>query len=348
MSKLILFLIVVCLIALVLYLSYKMDTEEVSKKRKDKIIKNNKKRDIDQEIYEDIYDMVKSSFLNDEDKNDESHFSQETMQIDTNQIKETIEKENSKFDTDLEEKILNDYIEILENEENNSNEEIEQHTDKEKEKIEQDNLVEEVEENNFVEETKKESEEEIYYNNTDENLNEFTMIFNSKLLKSTDEILEDDEDIALDDLQKEIAVANIKKYTRNKSGSSKLVSKKTNSKTNKKSNSNVKRYTRKKTKKEPKEDVKKVKRYTRKKIINTNKENSEVLNTEKDLPNEISVSIQKDNKPKLKRGRPRKIDKPKRGRPKKEEKPKRGRPKKEDKPKRGRPKKTDTVNKNKK
>ena len=91
MSKLILFLVVVCLIALVLFLSYKMDKNEASKKRKEKIIKNNKKKvDIDEEIYKNIYDIVKDSISTANDENNNNDSIQETMQIDTKEIKKSI------------------------------------------------------------------------------------------------------------------------------------------------------------------------------------------------------------------------------------------------------------------
>lgn len=362
MSKLILFFVVVCLIALVLFLSYKMDKNEVSKKRKEKIIKNNKNNDIDEKIYRDIYDMVKESLLVDEDeKNDISKLNQDTMQIDINEIKETIENDSS-----LEDKILSDYLEICDEPdlniyenalvENIINDELVDEIDYNKteefktennKEIEVENVEESEIDETRIDEESEDEVEEIYYNDSDENLNEFTMIFNSKLLKSTEEILEDDEDSELKDLENEIAVANIKKYTRNKKGLPKLVSKKANPEVSRKTNNKVKRYTRKKNndKKKVEGNSTKVRRYTRKKVTNLNKENLELLNRTTSETKETSV---KNDKPKLKRGRPKKIDKPKRGRPKKVEVAKRGRPKKEEKPKRGRPKKTETTSKSKK
>lgn len=344
MSKLILFLVVVLLITLVLFLSYKMDKNEISKKRKEKIIKNNsKKEDIDKDIYNGIQDMVRAS-ISEIEKDNKSALNQDTMQINTEDIKEQILNdyiEDKTEEINIEDKVLSNYIDILD----------------------EDDLDDiELEDNINQEEIKKseeyEDKKEVYNNIENENLDEFTMVFNSKLLKSTEKILEEnDDDLGLEDLEKEIAVANIKKYTRSKKETQKLVSKKEISEH--KENNNVKRYTRKKTNnKKIQEDKEiKVKRYTRKKIINEDlKVNYEEPNNEESTSEETENierireinEVPKFEKPKLKRGRPRKADTPKRGRPKKVVTPKRGRPKKEEKPKRGRPKKTENSSQKKK
>lgn len=320
MSKLILFFVVVLLITLVLFLSYKMDKNDISKKRKEKIIKNKqKKEDVNSEIYNDIQEMVKASIWEvDEDENIKDQ--QETMQISTDDIKEKIEND---YKENIEDEDLDSYIDILE--EYNFNITDSDFEDNQGDENINENIDEELKENKV--ENKIENKIE------NKNLNEFTMVFNSKLLKSTEEILEDDEkdDFELEDLEKEIAEANIKKYTRNKKGAPKLESKK---ETKKNEELVPKRYTRKKDK-NIKPENKTVKRYTRKKVINKNTELEEKKN------NDIKI----EEKPKLKRGRPKKSDTPKRGRPKKVVTKKRGRPKKEEKPKRGRPKKTTDTDK---
>lgn len=284
MGKLILFLVVVCLISLVLYLSYKLD-------KKDEVENRNKK----------------DNYKKDDDLDDEI----------------------------LTQNIMNNYLDLIDEtdlvEENNYD--VLTNNEEYTEEIILDNKVEE----EIVD------KEDIYYN--DENLDELTTIFNSKLMKATDDILSDD-DMELLDLQNEIASANVKKYTRKKQ-SSKLQSKKKEDK----KETPKKRYTRKKDKK--KENTQKsnnVKRYTRKKEsvfsireykynLNTFVENDTEFYSD-DIPETTKPEKPLYERPKLKRGRPKKSDKPKRGRPKKVQPPKkRGRPRKEDKPKRGRPKK---------
>jgi len=117
------------------------------------------------------------------------------------------------------------------------------------------------------------------------NLDDLTMIFNSKLLNSNyKDAIEEETDLELEDIRKAIAEANIRRYTRIKNGNyTKLTPRKTN-----KTNSNVKRYTRKKSnKKEQKQSN--VKRYTRKKV------NSQEI--------QIVRKAQKEETPK-RRGRP--------------------------------------------
>lgn len=397
MGKLVLFLVVVVLISLVLFLSYQMDKRDISQKRKEKIEKNNIARnnlkteediynfnkepliqetvqintdeiknklnndytddneyDIDDALleYEDILnDENLENIINEEDIKENldeeiinSDLSDEVLEeiVDLNDIEDVINDEN---ESDLEENVVEDFNENEEDEEIEESEKIE-----EVEKINSEDIEPEE-----IEETPKISIEDLPIEN--ESMNEFTMVFNSKLLKSTDEILEeDDEDFELEELENAIAEANIKKYTRNKKGAPKLESKKEMPKH--KSSDGVKRYTRKKEPKKETEIVKEekkssitsnVKRYTGKKI-KRNIPSEEIsiedkfINSYTDILKDDDTEIKEEKKlekPKLKRGRPKKSDTPKRGRPKKVVTPKRGRPKKEDKPKRGRPKKSE-------
>lgn len=387
MGKLVLFLVVVLLIILVLFLSYQMDKRDISKKRKEKIERNNIARN-NLKTEEDIYNFNKEPLI------------QETVQINTDEIRNKLNNDyTDDNEYDIDDTLLK-YEDIL-NDENLKNiineEDIKENLDEEIINSDlEDEVLDEIVDLNDIEdvindENKSDLEENVvvdfYENEKDEDtgksekinsedieseemeetpkmpienesINEFTMVFNSKLLKSTDEILEeDDEDFELEELENAIAEANIKKYTRNKKGAPKLESKKEMPKH--KFSDGVKRYTRKKESKKETEiakDEKKssitsnVKRYTGKKI-KRNIPSEEIsiedkfINSYTDILEDDDTEIKEEKKlekPKLKRGRPKKSDTPKRGRPKKVVTPKRGRPKKEDKPKRGRPKKSES------
>lgn len=292
-GKIILFLIAAGLIGIVLFISYKMDKNESLIKRKERIL-NNKKDFLDEEdALEEIQTISETEEVMDNFNNIDKIYEDII-----NEEQEDYEEDDEAYvEDELEEDLEEAFLDNIEIE------------DIESDLLDDEELEEEEEE--IIEEP-----EEVYYNSNDENLNEFTMIFNSKLLNLKEKNKSDEDDFGLEDIKRTIAAANIKKYTRTKEAGNKLVSKKVNKP--------VKKYTRRKE--QPK---KKSKVYTRKKIKPV-------------VEQEIENKKIEDDKPKFKRGRPKKVDKPKRGRPKKEvEKPKRGRPKKTDKPKRGRPKKTE-------
>ena len=305
-GKFMLFLIATILIGLVLFLSYKMDKNEELENRKERItgkkqkVKDNfdYKRAINS-VIEKIKSIKLKKNINDEyviSSNDMNEYEDIEDEYIDDIYEEIYQEINNEVEDDI--KVFEKIEEVKENIEEND------------EDIAEENLEEantsKIAITNFKE-VEQNTEKEVYYNADDENLNQFTMVFNSKLLKMEDvddkKEENDTDDFGLDDIKEIIAAANIKKYTRKKDG------KKYESKKKKKPS---KRYTRKKGEPLVKKNVKKEKKQSR---------------------------------PQLKRGRPKKSDKPKRGRPKKEVKPKRGRPKKEIKPKRGRPKKEDTEKK---
>ena len=322
-GKIVLFLIAICLIALVLFLSYKMDKNEMSNKRKEKIINNKKKNEnlkSNPEIKEEVYkfDSLKSDYLEESETNNDVFEAEDIVDTD-NLLDEYI--------SDLED--ITELDKIVENIKNDNTKDDIDDADIEDELIYHETLANEEIYNNIENEIEKNDEKEIYYNENTKNLDEFTMVFNSSALKDKEK--EDDEDDELEEIEEIIAKANIKKYTRNKKDNSIFNLAQKNKKYTSTNNSS-KRYTR---KKESKLIKKESKRYTRKKVNTKKKDNLEEKIPEKTESKKVT----------LKRGRPKKTDKPKRGRPKKETTSKRGRPKKTDKPKRGRPKKEESTKK---
>lgn len=370
-EKLILIGVGILAVILVLFIGYKMDKSEENKKRREKFIKDNKKDESeeDSDLYSAIYNTINSedddlsediyNYENNETQNTEIENSEEEVvqnfEMDDEDDYEDIYKEinNSYSDDEIEEKSYNnDY------EENINEKKIE---NVEKQEFEITGEVEDAEE---VEELSVKSNENIekmisVFENADS-----TMVFNSQELKSHNEenfntvkgydYEEDDDDLL--ELESTIKAANIKKFKRKKHSE-------IEEKEIKEEKSNVKRYTRKKKKEEkPKSNVK---RYTRKKPVvqnedieikeqeTENNQNSKTadIEAEKTLEQKLLVKMEEvieDNsenveekvleKPKPKRGRPRKADQP--------VKPKRGRPRKVvevEKPKRGRPRKTDST-----
>lgn len=294
-EKIVLIAIGVGLVSLVLFIGYKMDKKEESKKRREKFIKENKSESQDEnDVYSMIYNTVNSEeddiFLDEEnDESDELDTTEEDIIFKESDLKNHREEFE---DTGIFN--INDEVEDIEPEvnENQENEEVyEQDESEEEQDEENDDEIEEYEETypniDFSENNKNIEKMISVFENSDS-----TMVFNSNDLKKEESNnvkgydYEDDEDLS--ELESTIKEANIKKYTR------------------------------KKKKEEPKKNVK---RYTRKKVEIVEKE---------EIEDKVEEVI-KEEKPK--RGRPRKTEeaeKPKRGRPKKTETTtaKRGRPRK--------------------
>mgnify|MGYP001032850574 CR=1 FL=1 len=320
-EKFILIGIGIVAVAFVLFIGYKMDKRDESKKRREKFIKNsNNEKDIIQE--NNIVDNYDEKYI----EEDEEVYEEENYEEPHIEEKEEILTGINDEDIDVED-ILQEYAEeYIENEINEKD-----YNTEEYDEIEEDDKNEVDEE--YIEEQEDDEEVEVVRQNRniDEMINvlgnsDSTMVFNSQLLR--DENIDnignvkgyDYEDDDLSDHESKIKEANKKKYVRNKEAENLL-------KKGKKQKNNAKRYTRKKEKKE--ELKNKVKRYTRKKVV-----------VPIDFQDEEIVVKTKNV---AKRGRPKKSEV--------SEKPKRGRPKKSEmaeKPKRGRPKKSETTSKTKK
>ena len=290
-GKIVLFLIAIILIALVLFLSYKMDKNEMSNKRKEKIINNKKKNEnlkSNPEIKEEVYkfDSLKNDYLEESETNNDVFEAEDIVDTD-NLLDEYI--------SDLED--ITELDKIVENIKNDNTKDDIDHADIEDELTYHETLANEEIYNNIENEIEKNDEKEIYYNENTKNLDEFTMVFNSSSLKNKEK--EDDEDDELEEIEEIIAKANIKKYTRNKKNNS-IFNLAQKSKKYTSTNNSSKRYTR---KKESKLIKKESKRYTRKKVNTKKKDNLEEKIPEKTESKKVT----------LKRGRPKKTDKPKRG-----------------------------------
>ncbi len=318
-GKFLLFLIAIGLVALVLFIGYKLDKNEVQEKRKEKILKQ---RD------DDVYSNVYSSY-NKEEKEEvveelpEISFAPKTEEYFKNTENESTQK-----------------LDIVNEENTNSYD----GTSSVEEKV----IYEEVEEDGYTE------EEDVYQSedfgetqvisveeNEYENANmDSTMVFNTnpinnldinmdveeKIINKISDIKEydyEDNDMDLLDLEQTIAEANIKKYTRDKNQEMIKVKRvpkkkeetKENKKQNKEENKTEKKYTRKKvekketpskrykakkttTKKEKSEKENKVeKKYTRKKA-----ETKEITKEEKKTKGRKSTT-KKETEEKPKRGR---------------------------------------------
>lgn len=319
MEKIILIIIGIALVGLVLFIGYKMDKVEETKKRRDKFVKNGKKENAsktdEDDAYAMIYDTIKAEIENEEvDANESIFFDENTSDYEENENSE-VEKDSLAEPEEIPEEV----------EEFDEDEELEEDTHEEKE------------ENLHEAKPSKNIQEMIdVFENTDS-----TMVFNSRELKEENNNNNNftsvkgydyEEDDDLSDLENTIKSANIKRYVRNFEAEiafkeqykkQRMLEKK----------SNVKRYTRKINKEEVKPKPV-TRRYTRKKQTVSNK-SQQIENIEI----EENVVEEKPQISKPKRGRPKKSDQP--------VKPKRGRPRKIDttKPKRGRPRKTDTSKK---
>lgn len=302
-EKFILIGIGIIAIVFVLFIGYKMDKREESKKRREKFIQNNNNENkVIQE--KNIVDNYEEKYVEEAEEVYEEEAYEEEPYEDSYVEEEEIPAEIDEIDISAED-ILEEYVEdYTQNEED--------YTAKE---YEEDEVDEE-----YIADEKIESSRS--NRNIDEMINvlgssDSTMVFNTQLLKdeNNDGAFKvkgyDYEDDDLSDLESTIKEANIRKYVRNKEAEELLKKGKEQKKTSK-------RYTRKKEKKEEPKNT--VKRYTRKKVV-----------TPIEFQYEENVV---ETKSTVKRGRPKKSEvseKPKRGRPKKSEtaeKPKRGRPRK--------------------
>lgn len=295
-EKFILIVIGISAVALVLFIGYKMDKKEENKKRREKFIEENEESTDDIETFMEDNDDIYSAIYN---------------SVTPDDLEDIVSDENQE-DDDIK---INNYID-----ENTKEDSIEE----EKNIIDDDVVVEEDSEEQFINRNENIEKMISVFENADS-----TMVFNSQELKEkTDEEklnivkgydYEEDDDLSeLEDTIKAVT-AHIKRYTRKKYVETE------------KNKEPLKRYTRKKNKEKP---VSNVKRYTRKKP-GVQKVEQPIIENEI-VVEELKDEIVEIEKPKPKRGRPRKADQP--------VKPKRGRPKKVvevEKPKRGRPRKTD-------
>lgn len=359
-GKFFLFLVAIGLVALVLFIGYKMDKNEAQEKRKEKIIKQ---RDND---INDMYSKIYSSY--DENKKDvveeeiieelpEVNFAPETEEY----FKDVKNDETQKIDV-VNDDVLDAYSSLKP--EINEVEVIED--------IEE-TIYEEVEEDGYTEEEDVYESEDfgetqvISLDEDDDEEFDSTMVFDAGPLKDLDVNMNveekiinkisdvkgydyEDNDLDLLALEQTIAEANIKKYTRDKNQEMIKVKRQPKKKENtkkeeaKKESKDAKKYTRKKSEKteketKKKEDVKEkketAKRYKAKKTT-SKKEEKKV--EEKVAPKtkkytKVNSKKEKEEKPKKERKTSEKevvAEKPKRGRKpavkeEKEEKPKRGR-----------------------
>lgn len=288
-EKIILIIIGISAVALVLFIGYKMDKKEETKKRREKFIEDDEESANNIETFmednDDIYSAIYNSVTPDE-----------LDDIVSDEIQE---------DDDIK---INNYIDSIDNE-TNGEELVEE---------QKDNEGEEIQDKTFINRSENIEKMISVFENADS-----TMVFNSQELKEkTDEEkvnivkgyeYEEDDDLSeLEDTIKAVT-AHIKRYTRKKYiEETKVPSKRyTRKKKKEKTASNVKRYTRKKP------IIQKVEE----KVIE-----SEIILEE---PKEEVVEIVKpkrgrprkaDQPVKPKRGRPKKIvevEKRKRGRPRK-------------------------------
>lgn len=308
-GKFVLLLITLGLVALVLFLGYKMDKNEAQEKRKERIIK---KRDTDiNDMYSEIYtsynsandiEEVASENVEPEEKEfeevedneeideiveeEEKTVAEETAVIETvyPKIESYYEDELEEFDDDVYDAALEDEIEnyinediIDENEENDIQEEVEiEDNDTIQEELEDEEEEDDSEEEYYTDFVRNDETRKITFSETGVSVSDATMVFNTDNLKE-ENVLEriseikgydyEDNDIELLELEKTIADANIKKYTRRKKQTKKEEPKKKytrtktekakKEKTNKEEKAPAQRYTATRAKKEKvKEEIK--------------------------------------------------------------------------------------------
>lgn len=364
-GKFFLFLVAIGLVALVLFIGYKMDKNEAQEKRKEKIIKqrDNDINDMYSKIYSS-YEDNKKEIVEEEVIEDlpEVNFAPETEEY----FKDVKNDETQKIDI-VNDDVIDAYSSLKP--EINEDEVIED--------IEEETIYEEVEEDGYTEEEDVYESEDfgetqvISWDEDEEEEEEFdsTMVFDAGPLKDIDVNMNveekiinkisdvkgydyEDNDLDLLALEQTIAEANIKKYTRDKNQEMIKVKRQPKKKETtkkeevKKESKDAKKYTRKKSEKAEKETKKKeavkekketAKRYKAKKTT-TKKEEKKV--EEKVAPKTKKYTKVNSKKETVKEEKPKKerktsvkeeaASKPKRGRKpavKEEtiEKPKRGR-----------------------
>lgn len=362
-GKFFLLLVAIGLVALVLFVGYKMDKNEAQEKRKEKIIKqrDNDINDINSKIYSSYDNKAKEYNNLDEVEVDddeyaempEVNFAPETevyfKETETEEINEEIEEADTSDDDEIDaySSLKNEISDVMEEDEDDGYDE-----------------EEDVYESEDFGETQVISLEE----EEEKSVSDSTMVFDVGPLKDIDVNMDveekiinkisdvkgydyEDNDLELMDLEQTIAEANIKKYKRDKNQEiikvkrqPKKTEKTKKEEKSKKTDNNVKKYTRRKNEKETEKEQKiekvsenKVKRYTAKKSstkVSKKEENEEVKNENKQKKYK-KVTTKKEAEEKPKRGRKKAAEK------EVEEKPKRGRKpatkkETEEKPKRGR------------
>lgn len=368
-GKFFLFLVAIGLVALVLFIGYKMDKNEAQEKRKEKIIKQ---RDND---INDMYSKIYSSHENNKKDIFEDEIEEELPKVnfkpETEEYFKDINKEETQKINLINEEEIDDCTAIEENVETKIEEEIFDESYTESDSYDE----KEKQENNNLGETQIISFEEDAENDDEEF--DSTMVFDVGPLKDIDVNMNveekiinkisdvkgydyEDNDLELLDLEQTIAEANIKKYTRDKNQEMiKVKRQTTNKKATKKETKDTKKYTRKKAEKEPnkkddvKEEKKTTKKYKAKKVVSKKEENNDEKEVTSKVKKYTKVSSKKEKSEEEKTKKERKatakeevVEKPKRGRKPKTkeetvEKPKRGRKPKVkeetvEKPKRGR------------
>lgn len=306
-SKVILLLVGVGLVSLVLFLGYKLDKNEASDERKEKLSK--KERDL-----EDVYNTVYTS---------KTDISRELEKIEINDEEIDIVDDNILLEDEeslLTEELINEELEkmaieeaIKEAEENlNDISTSEDEEDYEEDEEDADDDDDDDDEDDWRSSTTVIVDEDEIKNRVTSNS---TMVFETEKLRKIEEKLnkvydygDDDDELDLSELENSIKAANIKRYTRKKPESKKT------KKEEKRIEENVKRFTRKKVKKVEEAVVEEVKKPRRGRPTKAEAEEKARI---------AALNVQKPR-----RGRPPKKDKPKRGRPPKKssDKVKRGRP----------------------
>ena len=331
-GKFFLFLVAIGLVALVLFIGYKMDKNEAQEKRKEKIRKQR-----DDDVYSKIYTSYDNKKTEVEDEEEveelpEINFAPKTEEYFKNSLNESTQK-----------------IDIVNEKEIDTYNSLKPDVQKVEEKI----VYEEVEEDGYTEEedvyeSEDFGETQVIFNEEDSNDEDeetfnSTMVFNSSPInnlnidmdveeKITNKISDvkgydyEDDDSELLDLEQAIAEANIKKYTRDKNQemikAKRVPKKKEEKKETKKESSSEKKYTRKKAdkkeSKKTKEEVKSTtKKYKAKKdSTKTKKTESKKTETKKSesKKEEPKSKAKKYTKVKEKKIEEVEVEKPKRGR----------------------------------
>ena len=325
-GKFFLLLVAIGLVALVLFIGYKMDKNEAQEKRKEKI---KKQRD---DVYAKMYTSYDDKEIQDAEENEEV---EELPEINFAPKTEEYFKNSSNDSTQK--------IDIV-----NENE-IDTYTSlkPDVEKVEEKVVYEEVEEDGYTEEEDVYESEDFgetqvisFDEENDENETfDSTMVFDTpvnnldlnmnveeKIINKISDIKGydyEDEDMDLLDLEQTIAEANIKKYTRDKNQEMIKVKRvpkkkepKKEEKKEKKESKSEKKYTRKKSeKKETKKEESKTKKETTVKKYKAKKDTSKTKKEETKKVEEIKPKTKKYTKAKEKETAAEEIvEKPKRGR----------------------------------
>lgn len=216
-GKLILLLVAVCLIALVLFIGYKSDEKEAKKNKKEK-----KQNRFNKEVEENTENYIR---LYDNKMNIYSDDIQEKEEI--LEKKESNERKTSDETVIINSKEINDFEnDNISDSKNNIEEDV-----KEYKMLKEDNIIDSVDiddeeidiEDVFLkgyedlvnEETiqKKETNDRA----SKQTASELTMVFDTEQVRQTDEVTKEDKEfLELLEIEKTIAEANIKRYTRKK------------------------------------------------------------------------------------------------------------------------------------